>query len=496
MRIYNTLSGTKSSCDPGPLTTLRVYVCGPTVYDYAHLGHVRCYTVYDVLVRYLRRVGFSVKYVRNITDIDDKIIKRAQERSMNPLALAEEFTRAFSEDMHALNNLLPDVEPKVSDHLEEIRNIIDQLVEKEFAYVAEGDVYFSIDSKPDYGKLSKRKIVDTVEGASGRLDVAEQQRKRAPGDFALWKQSERDSLGWPAPSCVKAQWPDAKGRPGWHIECSAMSLKHLGETLDIHGGGLDLVFPHHENELAQSEALTGKPFVNCWMHNGFVEVDKEKMSKSLGNFFTARQIFELYDPEVIRYAMLGMHYRSPLNLEWTLNERDEVSGFPLFEEAENRLEYFYNTQARVSQWKENLEIGHMPIAEGLNRALEDDLNTPLALSWMSEFLRGINELCDQVDKRKAQLAEAQKLHAVAGLSDIQTVLGVGTQSPPEWLEKLRAKKAKRRGLNIEEIDRKVNARNQARAEKDFSRADALRAELDAVGVEIMDTGGQSRWRMK
>jgi cysteinyl-tRNA synthetase len=288
VRLYNTLTGQKEPFAPADPKHARIYVCGPTVYDYAHLGHARCYIVYDVLVRHLRSNGMKVTYVRNITDVDDKILKRAAETSTEPTELAARFAAAYSEDMHRLGNLDPDIEPRVSTHLEDIFSLVQRLIDGGHAYLADGDVYFAVESFPEYGKLSHRDLGKMKVGASDRLDDAQTARKRHPADFALWKKSEDDAWGWDSP------W--GRGRPGWHIECSAMSMKHLGETLDLHGGGLDLVFPHHENEIAQSEAATGKPFARCWMHNGFVEVDKEKMSKSLGNFFTASPAQPRLDP--------------------------------------------------------------------------------------------------------------------------------------------------------------------------------------------------------
>jgi cysteinyl-tRNA synthetase len=263
-------------------------VCGPTVYDYAHLGHARCYIVYDVLVRHLRASGMRVTYARNVTDIDDKIINRAAERGERPDELAARFTEAYREDMARLGNVAPNIEPKVSEHLPQIIALVQRLIDSGNAYAVDGDVYFAVESFEGYGKLSHRDLEAHEAGASGRLDADQTARKRHPADFALWKSAAQSEVGWDSPF----GW----GRPGWHIECSAMSMEHLGETLDLHGGGLDLVFPHHENELAQSEAATCKPFSRCWMHNGFVEVNKEKMGKSLGNFFTARELFRTSSP--------------------------------------------------------------------------------------------------------------------------------------------------------------------------------------------------------
>jgi cysteinyl-tRNA synthetase len=297
--------------------------------------------------------------------------------------------------MHRLGNLDPDVEPRVSTHLEDILALVQRLIDSEHAYVSDGDVYFSVESFPQYGKLSHRDLGQMKVGASERLDETQTSRKRHPADFALWKKSDDGAWGWESP------W--GRGRPGWHIECSAMSMKHLGDTLDLHGGGLDLVFPHHENEIAQSEAATGVPFSRCWMHNGFVEVDKEKMSKSLGNFFTARDLFDRVEPEAIRYFMMTVHYRAPLNLDWTLDDAGNVTGFPQFEEAERRVAYVYKTKQRLANLPEKRIVdgdGPLPkeLAEfpgALRGALDDDLNMPVALAKLADFLKTVNELCDQ-----------------------------------------------------------------------------------------------------
>ncbi|MFW5920606.1 MAG: cysteine--tRNA ligase, partial [Polyangiales bacterium] len=339
LQLYNTLTRNKEPLKTHEEGRARVYVCGPTVYDYAHLGHARSCIAYDVLVRHLRATGWTVDYVRNITDIDDKIIKRSKETGEEPAKLAEQFTKAYHDDMHRLQCIDPDVEPKVSDNLDAIVELVQRLIDKGHAYEADGDVYFDVQSFEGYGKLSHRNLDELAAGASGRTTDEESQRKRHPADFALWKKSPEDEPGWDSP------W--SRGRPGWHIECSAMSMRHLGESFDVHGGGLDLVFPHHENEIAQSEAATNKTFATMWVHNGFVEVDKQKMSKSLGNFFTVRELFERFEPEAIRYVMLTRHYRAPLNLDWTIDDEGNITGFPQFEEAEHRLEYLYSTRRRL-----------------------------------------------------------------------------------------------------------------------------------------------------
>ncbi|MGB5812910.1 MAG: cysteine--tRNA ligase [Polyangiales bacterium] len=493
VRLYNTLTSQKEPFAPAEPGHARIYVCGPTVYDYAHLGHARCYVVYDVLVRHLRATGLNVTYVRNITDVDDKILKRAAEAGEEPTALATRFADAYAEDMGRLGNLEPDVEPRVSTHLQDIFDLVQRLIDGGHAYVSEGDVYFSVESFPDYGKLSHRNLDSMRVGASERTDDAQTARKRHPADFALWKSSIDDAWGWDSP------W--GRGRPGWHIECSAMSMKHLGETLDLHGGGLDLVFPHHENELAQSEAATGKPFSRCWMHNGFVEVDKEKMSKSLGNFFTARDLFDRMEPEAIRYFMMTVHYRAPLNLDWTLDDAGNVTGFPQFEEAERRLAYLYKTKQRLvelpsARIKDDdapapKEIGDF--AHALRSALDDDLNMPVALATTAEFLKSVNELCDQAMRKKGKASKASIDAAHAGFDALEAELGIGVTDAATILLRIRDRRAASKGLDAATIEAQIAARTAARQNKDFAEADRVRDALAAQGVELLDSAEGTGW---
>ncbi len=495
LRLHDTLSGQKKPLETAEPGHARVYVCGPTVYDYSHLGHIRCYVVYDVLVRHLRASGVKVTYVRNITDIDDKIIHRAKETGEEPTALAERFRRAYAEDMAAVGNLVPDVEPKVSDHLGEIEELIERLIDKGAAYPADGDVYFSVESFPEYGKLSHRKLEDMELGASGRTKDEEKARKRHPADFALWKSAPPGEKAWPS------RWGD--GRPGWHIECSAMSMKYLGESFDLHGGGLDLVFPHHENEIAQSESATGKPFVRLWMHNGFVEVNKEKMSKSLGNFFTARELFKRVEPEAVRYFMLTRHYRGPLNLDWTIDDEGNVTGFPQFEEAERRVEYLYDTierlgaigESRIVDRDEQPPTELLGVRDGLREALDDDLNMPVALSVVADFLKAVNELAEKAKGKKGKVTRRAVDAAKDGLGAIEEVLGLGAQDPAAVLLRIRDRRAGARGIDADEVEAKIAERAAARQAKDFARADALRDELVAKGVELLDSPAGTTWRV-
>ena len=493
VRLYNTLTAKKEPFEPAEADHARLYVCGPTVYDYAHLGHARCYVVYDILVRHLRANGMNVTYVRNITDVDDKILKRAEETGTEPTKLAARYADAYTDDMHRLGNLDPDIEPRVSSHLEDIVALVQRLIDGGHAYVSNGDVYFSVESFPEYGKLSHRNLQQMKLGASERLDETQTARKRHPADFALWKKTEEDAWGWESP------W--GRGRPGWHIECSTMSMKHLGDTLDLHGGGLDLVFPHHENEIAQSEAATGKPFARCWMHNGFVEVDKEKISKSLGNFFTARDLFDRVEPEAIRYFMMTVHYRAPLNLDWTLDDAGNVTGFPQFEEAERRIAYLYKTRRRLEGLPPKrvveddkpvaAEIAGFSIA--LRDALDDDLNMPVALAKLADFLKAVNELCDGAMKKKGKASRRSVAQARVGFRALEAELGLGAEQPNVILSRIRDRRAKARGLNAAAIEKRIADRTEARKLKDFAEADRIRDELSAQGVELLDGPEGTGW---
>ncbi len=496
MRIYNTLTQQKE-----PFTTREpgkagIYVCGPTTYDYSHIGHARCYVVYDVLVRHLRSSGLNVQFVRNVTDVDDKILNRSKERGESPLELSKRFFEAYVEDMRRLGNLDPDVQPKVSEHIPEIIALIERLIERGAAYASSGDVYFHVPAFPDYGKLSHRKLDDMLAGASGRVDGAESDVKKHPFDFALWKgTTDSDGTSWDSP------W--GRGRPGWHIECSAMSTKYLGETFDLHGGGLDLVFPHHENEIAQSEAASGLPYVRTWMHNGFVQVNKEKMSKSLNNFFGIREVFSHVEPEAVRYALLTMHYRAPFNLEWNNDDAGTLQGFPQFEEAERRLEYIYSTRqrlealpdARIIDADEPVPSELGSYAERVTGALDDDLNTPIALAHTAELLSATNNLCDRAMAKKGKVPSTWVAAAKTGLAHLAAVLGLGSDDPEAFITRVRDRRAQALGIDPNFVTERIAARTLARQEKDYALSDSIRDELAKQGVELLDGVGGTNWRL-
>jgi cysteinyl-tRNA synthetase len=505
LRLHNTLSGQVEPLLPHEPSHFRIYVCGPTVYDYSHIGHMRSALTYDVLVRHLRAQGKRVTFVRNITDVDDKILNRAKERGETPAQLAQRFEAAYREDTQALGMLAPDIEPRVSDHIAEIVALIEKLIARGAAYASHGDVYFSVAAFPEYGKLSHRKLEDLELGRSGRLDDQEQTRKRHPADFALWKGADaesRDQVGGVQSPGTAWESPWGKGRPGWHIECSAMSMRYLGASFDVHGGGLDLVFPHHENEIAQSEAATGQKLCSSWVHHGFIEVNKEKMSKSLGNFFTARECFKRLEPEAMRYFVLTVHYRAPLALDWTVDDKGEVTGFPQMEEAERRIEYLYRTKIRLAEIPEARIVPAgaasaplLAFPEELTKALNDDLNMPLALAATAELLKTTNELVERALAKKGQVPQASIDAAREGFALIGKVLGLGNDDPHAVLHRIRDRRALRLGITEAYVLEQIEARKQARADRDFARADAIRNDLLARGVELMDSPAGTAWRI-
>ncbi|MCB9707313.1 MAG: cysteine--tRNA ligase [Myxococcales bacterium] len=496
LQLYNTRTRRKETFIPQAPGRVGIYVCGPTVYDYCHLGHARCYIVYDTLVRHLRATGWDVTYVRNITDVDDKIIKRAHELNEPALRLTERYTAAFHEDFERLGCLNADIEPKVTEHIPQIITLIQQLISKGFAYETQGDVYFSVPAFRAYGALSGQNLDDLSLGASGRMDDSESSRKRYSADFALWKHDLGAELTWDSPF--------GRGRPGWHIECSAMSMHYLGATLDLHGGGLDLVFPHHENELAQSEAATNQPFVRMWMHNGFVEVSKEKMSKSLGNFFTIRDVFGYVEPEAIRYFMLGVHYRSPLGLDWETDDNNRLTGFSLLDEAERRLEYLYHTKKRILDVPlDTLTSGpatSLPNIESLKgnleRCLNDDLNTPNALAATAEFLKQVNDIADTLQAKKHSLSTEDRKNIIALFLMLEAQLGLGGDDPDAFLKRVQHRRLKKQNVAASQVQALVDERTRARQEKDFARADRLRLKLEQMHIELLDSAQTTTWRIR
>ncbi len=458
LKIYNSLTGQKEEFKPIVAGKVGMYVCGITVYDLLHIGHARMLVVFDMVTRYLRSRGYEVNYVRNITDIDDKIIKRAEENGEDIQALTGRYIAAMDADAKALNMLPPDHEPRATDHIEQIISMIVRLEEKDYAYAADnGDVYFAVSRYRDYGRLSGKKIDELRAGERVAVDEA----KRDPLDFVLWKAAKPGETSWDSP------W--GPGRPGWHIECSAMSIHCLGEHFDIHGGGQDLQFPHHENEIAQSCCATGSAFVNLWMHNGFVRVDEEKMSKSLGNFFTVREVLETFHPEVIRFFILSSHYRSQLN----------YSDAHL-EEAKASLEGLYIALRDAGAvTKGETDDSYV---DRFNAVMDDDFNTARAIAILHELAREINRAKDKTGSETPKLA--------ATLKHLGGILGLLQCEPGAYLQS----EVGDDGLSTDEIEALIVERSKARQEKDFAESDRIRDLLDKQGIALEDKPDGTRWR--
>jgi cysteinyl-tRNA synthetase len=492
MKIYNTFTGRKEEFVPLIPNKVKIYACGVTVYDHCHIGHARSAIVFDVIRRYIKYKGFDVKYVRNFTDIDDKIINRAKQEGITWDAVARKYTDEYYKDMKRLGVGRADIEPKATEHIEQIIDIVNGLIEKGYAYEVKGSVYFSVDKFIGYGNLSKKDMEEMMAGA--RVEVDE--RKKNPLDFALWKKSKEGEPSWESP------W--GSGRPGWHIECTAMSIKHLGESFDIHGGGADLLFPHHENEIAQSEAFTGKPFAKYWIHNGFITIDKEKMSKSLGNFFTIKEVLDKFDPEVVRFFLLSTHYRSPIEFS-----DDQLR------EAESSIDRYYTTIVRINDFLGTLIVSTSlekkdggkeefsnarKIFEGLllsfrekfEEAMDDDFNTALALGHIFELIREANRFLDNRPsglKSRNLLSQTKELLFEAG-----EILNIFGRTPHVWY--LSLMEIRNIGLSEKNILEKIKERQDARQKKDWHIADAIRKELEEKGIILEDKKDGTDWKVK
>ncbi len=456
LRIHNSLTGRKEDFQPMEPGRVRMYVCGITVYDFLHLGHARMLIVFDMVVRYLRWRGYDVTYVRNITDIDDKIIRRAAENGEPVEALTERFIAAMDADSDALGVLRPDMEPRATGHIPAIIRMIEALEERGYAYrAANGDVYYRVSAFQPYGQLSGKRIEDLRSGA--RVEVSED--KDDPLDFVLWKAAKPGEPSWDSP------W--GPGRPGWHIECSAMSTEALGNHFDIHGGGMDLKFPHHENEIAQSCGATGEPFVNLWMHNGFVQIDEEKMSKSLGNFFTVREILESVPPEAVRFFVLSSHYRSPLHYS-----HENLA------QARASLDGLYQALRGLPRDGDGPSES---AAAAFREAMDDDFNTAGAMAVLQSAARDLNRA------RDAGNPEAAAAHG-ATLRGLGAVLGLLQQDPEDWF------RGGEGHLSDAEIQELIEARRDARERRDWAEADRIRDALAADGIVLEDAAGTTTWR--
>jgi len=459
--------------------TVKMYVCGPTVYDLSHLGHARTYIAFDVIRRYLEFLGYSVIYVVNITDVEDKIIKRAQEKGVSPFEIAEEYTKEYFKDIEALQIKKADINPKVTEHIPDIIEVVKGLIDKGYAYVADGDVYFDVLKFHDYGKLSHQSLEELKAGA--RVEVSE--KKKHPADFALWKKSKEGEPSWDSP------W--GPGRPGWHIECSVMSMKYLGEQLDIHGGGQDLIFPHHENEIAQSEAYTGKkPFAKYWMHTGLVMVRGERMGKSLGNFVTIKELLKKFNAEAIRFFVLSTHYRSPIDFTW---ER--------IEQANSSLERLYNTIENIEVALRESDINYTYNLEGLDldfyrnlirderkffEAMNSDFNTPLAISALFEVSSHVNSYLRNINKPNGVLLS----RAYKFLMNVGEIFGLFSRF------KVKPEEKEEYDLIEKLVTLIIDIRSEARRRKDWETADKIREKLKELGIFLEDTKEKTIWKLK
>ena len=474
LRVFNTSTGQKEEFIPLREGHVGMYVCGVTVYDYCHIGHARAAIVFDTVYRYLQHLGYEVNYVCNFTDIDDKIIKRANEENIGWQEVTEKYIQAFYEDMGQLNITPPTTEPKATDHIDGMLDMVSSLIEQGKAYEAEGDVYFSVRNFAEYGKLSGHRLDDLKAGA--RVEPGE--HKRDPLDFALWKKSKPGEPSWDSP------W--GPGRPGWHIECSAMSRHFLGTQFDIHGGGKDLVFPHHENEIAQSQGCSGTPPVKYWLHNGFVNINEEKMSKSLGNFFTIRDILKRYHPEVLRLFLLSHHYRGPIDFaDSYLND------------AEKTLDRFYEFFAAVQEIRGDLNVEEgrsQPFIRKIEEAMNDDFNTAVTLAHMKEELRNLNKAMTDLNKQNGDWSGFDQ--AAAALKYACRLLGFLYHEPKDYKARVLATKKETMGLDVSQIEALIEQRKAAREAKDWAKADECRDALTALGVVLEDTAQGTVWKVK
>ncbi|QBK24905.1 cysteine--tRNA ligase [Ureibacillus thermophilus] len=462
IQIYNTLTRKKEPFVPLEEGKVKMYVCGPTVYNYIHIGNARPAIVYDTVRRYLQYKGYEVKYVSNFTDVDDKIIKAANELGEEVFELTERFINAYFEDITALGCKKADVHPRVTEHMNDIIEFIQVLVDKGYAYESQGDVYFRTRKFEEYGKLSHQSIDDLKVGA--RIEPGE--KKEDPLDFALWKAAKPGEIYWESP------W--GKGRPGWHIECSVMARTHLGDTIDIHAGGQDLTFPHHENEIAQSESYTGKPFARYWMHNGYINIDNEKMSKSLGNFVLVHDIIQKIDPQVLRFFMLSVHYRHPINFSQELIESAR-SGLERLRTAYSNLEHRLNSATNLAEQSEEYLQKIDELKKEFEREMDDDFNTANAISVLFELARIANTYVNQANTdEKVLKAFIETFDVLSG------VLGINLAQKKEILD--------------EEIEKLIEERNIARKNRDFKRADEIRDQLLKMNIILEDTRQGTRWK--
>lgn len=460
MKLYNTLTRKKEEFIPIEDNKVRMYSCGPTVYNYFHIGNARPFIMFDLLRNYLIYRGYEVTFVQNFTDVDDKIIKRANEEGISPFEVADKYIAEYFRDADGLGIRRADVHPRVTENIPQIIEFIEELIEKGYAYESAGDVYFDTQKFKDYGKLSRQNLAELNLGS--RIEVNED--KRHPMDFALWKSKKEGEIGWESP------W--SEGRPGWHIECSVMSRRYLGDTIDIHSGGQDLIFPHHENEIAQSEARSGKPFANFWVHNGYINIDNQKMSKSLNNFFTVREISDEMDLEIVRFFMLSAHYRGPVNYSKELLDQAKAGMTRLYN-SKNRMEFLLSMAESGIREEEKANLEKLPeFKKAFIDAMDDDLNTADAITAIFELVSFVNTTAK--DESSKEYIE----QCLAIFSELTGVLNI-IQKKDE--------------VDEEKINELIEKRTAAKKNKDFAESDRIRDELKAMGIELLDTRQGTTW---
>ena len=476
IRIYNSLGRKKENFDPIEAGKVRMYVCGPTADDSCHIGHARSVVVFDVIARYFREKNYGVMYVRNFTDVDDKIINRANQLGISASDLAEKYIKEFYKDMDALNVIRADYEPRATQFISQMIEVIEVLIKKGLAYQINGDVYFAVEKFDGYGKLSGRRLEEMEAGA--RVDIDE--NKHNPFDFALWKSSKPGEPEWESP------W--GPGRPGWHIECSAMSSEYLGKSFDIHGGGKDLIFPHHENEIAQSEGAFEKKFARYWVHNGFVNIDQEKMSKSLGNFLMIKDILELYHPEVIRLFLLSKHYRSPVDYS------DKA-----MDEAKTSLEKIYGLLLRIENILKNDSTQKSHLSgdywKRCCEAMDDDFNTARGIGILFDAVRHLNRLLDEEKNLTLEIKQA----LITGRNDILkmgSILGIFYEAPALYFEKMQARAIHAQAIDPEMVEEMIQQRYEARKSKDWEKADHIRQQLTDMNITLEDRPDGTVWKIE
>ncbi len=492
MQVFNSLTNKKEELKPINSGKIGIYTCGVTVYDLCHIGHARSIIAFDVIYRYLEYKGYDVIFVRNFTDIDDKIINKANQLGVPFNEVSERYIKEYYIDINKLNIKKPAYEPKATEHINDMIEFVKVLIDKGYAYEVDGDVYFEVQKFKDYGKLSKKNIDDLMAGA--RIEISE--KKKNPLDFALWKKSKENEPFWDSP------W--GKGRPGWHLECSVMSMKYLGETFDIHGGGKDLIFPHHENEIAQSEAYSEKPFANYWIHNGFVNINKEKMSKSLGNFLTIREVTERIHPDILRFFLLTSHYRSPIDFSEE-NIKNAANGYM-------RLNYSLEKLYSILNGKEisleeinlkNLTKAQKKLFNKLNEtkenfisAMDDDFNTAQAIGYIFDFLPDLNKIiyAPNIKLNEDLLKLLGKVKEF--FIDISKILGLFSIAPEDFILNERKKFLKKNNLDEEFVNEKISQREKFRKNKEFEKADEIRDELSSLGIQLEDTPDGTIWKFE